>query len=48
MGGAIAGIVVGCAVAVGAIVLGLVWYKRRQAQSSEEEVAEDQLHESLL
>ena len=47
-GGAIGGIAVGCAVAVGAIVLGLVWYKRRQAQSSEEEVAEDPLRESLL
>ena len=47
-GGAIAGIAVGCVVAVAAIVLGLVWYKKRQAQSSEEEVAEDPLRESLL
>ena len=39
---------VGCVVAVGAIVFGLVWYKRRQAPSSEEEVAEDPLRESLL
>ena len=42
-GGAIAGIAVAfaCVVAVGAIVFGLVWYKRRQAPSFEEEVAED-------
>ena len=37
-GGAIAGIVVACVVAVGAIAFGLVWYKRRQAQSSSKDV----------
>ena len=47
-GGAIAGIAVGCVAAVGAIVFGLIWYKKRQSQSSEEEVAEDPLRESLL
>ena len=47
-GGAIAGIAVGCVVAAGAIVFGLIWYKKRKAQSSEEEVAEDPLRESLL
>mmetsp|Transcript_28229 Transcript_28229/g.40339 ORF Transcript_28229/g.40339 Transcript_28229/m.40339 type:complete len:569 (+) Transcript_28229:119-1825(+) len=46
-GGAIAGIVVACVVAVGAIIFGLVWYKRRQNQSSKEG-EEDPLRESLL
>ena len=40
-GGAIAGIAVACAVAVGAIVLGLVWYKRRQAQFESSKEAEE-------
>ena len=47
-GGAIAGIVIACVVAVGAIVFGLVWCKSRQTQSSKEEVEKDPLHESLL
>eukprot|EP00984_Skeletonema_dohrnii_P031575 scaffold24187_cov156-Skeletonema_dohrnii-CCMP3373.AAC.2 len=46
-GGAIAGIVVACVVAVGAVLFGLVWYKRRQRQSSKEGEG-DPLRESLL
>eukprot|EP00984_Skeletonema_dohrnii_P023016 scaffold12141_cov158-Skeletonema_dohrnii-CCMP3373.AAC.1 len=46
-GGAIVGIVTACVVAVGAVLFGLVWYKRRQNQSSKEGEG-DPLHESLL
>eukprot|EP00985_Skeletonema_marinoi_P012361 scaffold5948_cov103-Skeletonema_marinoi.AAC.1 len=46
-GGAIAGIVIACLLSVGAILFGLVWYKRRQNQSSKEGEG-DPLHESLL
>ena len=35
-GGAIAGIVTACVVAVSAVLFGLVWYKRRQNQSSKD------------
>lgn len=44
-GGAIAGIVVACVAAVAAIVVGLIWCKKRQNQ---QEKGEDPLHESLL
>lgn len=46
-GGAIAGIVIACVVAVGAVVFGLVSYKRRQSQTYKEG-DENPLHESLL
>eukprot|EP00985_Skeletonema_marinoi_P017376 scaffold9487_cov171-Skeletonema_marinoi.AAC.1 len=36
-GGAVAGIVIACAVAVGAVVFGLVWYKNRHNESSQAE-----------
>eukprot|EP00985_Skeletonema_marinoi_P021166 scaffold12882_cov73-Skeletonema_marinoi.AAC.4 len=45
-GGAIAGIVTACVVAVGVVLFGLVWYKRRQNQSSKE--GEDPLRDNLL
>ena len=45
-GGAIAGIVIACIVAGGAVVFGLVSYRRRQSQLSNEE--ENPLHESLF
>mmetsp|Transcript_28126 Transcript_28126/g.56536 ORF Transcript_28126/g.56536 Transcript_28126/m.56536 type:complete len:579 (-) Transcript_28126:165-1901(-) len=48
-GGAIAGIVIACAVAVGVIVFGSIWYKRRQNQSSKDGKGEEgELRENLL
>jgi len=48
-GGAIAGIVIACAVAVGVIVFGSIWCKRHQNQSSKDgEGEEGALRENLL
>jgi len=46
-GVAIAGIVTTCVVDVGAVLFGLVWYKRRQNQSSKEGEG-DPLRDNLL
>jgi len=44
-GGAIAGIVIACVVAVGAVVFGLVWYKNRHNQSSQAERGDVEVEE---
>ena len=44
-GGAIAGIVIACVVAVGAVVFGLVWYKNRHNESSQAERGDVEVEE---
>ena len=45
-GGAIAGIVIACVVAVGAVVFGLVWYKNRHNESSQAERGDVEVEET--
>mmetsp|Transcript_4822 Transcript_4822/g.6101 ORF Transcript_4822/g.6101 Transcript_4822/m.6101 type:complete len:339 (+) Transcript_4822:436-1452(+) len=45
-GGAVAGIVIACAVAVGAVVFGLVWYKNRHNESSQAERGDVEVEET--